>query len=157
MSGVEERGGDPRIKLDRLEAGGGAAKPFDGVERAHRLVERLVMPASLAVAMVTPGLSLVRVRRVEHHQLGEVAGGGGGNDLALKAALRQQRQSPAMVERGMGEQHRVDLFGVETEGRGVVLGDLARALEHAAIEEDFSPAAIDEMARAGDLVSGAVE
>ena len=89
------------------------------------------MPAPVAL-----GVFLLQPGRIEHHQPRQLAGGAGGDDLAAEAALGEQRQPAAMVEMGVGEQHHVDRLRIEAEGLGVVLGELAAALEQAAIDQD---------------------
>ena len=46
-----------------------------------------------------------------------------------------------MVEMGVGQKHEIDFFGVEAEVGGVLLVDPPAALEQAAIDQNFLPAA----------------
>ena len=101
-------------------------------------------PAGAAVAVA--GLFLAEVGRVEHHQPCEFAARGGGDDLALEAAAREQGNAPAVVEVGMGQQQVVDGGRVEAEGIGVFLVQFASALVESAVDEDALAGAFDEMA-----------
>ena len=94
---------------------------------------------------------------VEHHQPRQLARRAGGDDLAAEAALVKQRDAPAMVEMGVGQQQRVDRRRVEAERRRVFVVEVAAALEEAAVDENALAAGLDEMARAGDVAIGAVE
>ena len=57
----------------------------------------------------------------------------------------------------MGQEHHVDRLGIEAEGLGIVLGKLAAALEHAAIDQDAFARRFDQVAGTGDGAVGAVE
>ncbi len=139
-----------------------AAEELQHVHGVEHGVERLAVavaaaPPARAAALLAPGVLLLQTGRIEHHQPRQLARGAGGDDLAAEAALGEQRQPPAMVEVGMGQEHEVDRRRLEAEGLGIVLGKLAAALEHAAIDEDALAGALDQMARAGDRAVGAVE
>ena len=49
-------------------------------------------------------LFFLQMGRIQHDQPRQFARGGGGDDLAAKAALYQQRQASAVIEMGVGEQ-----------------------------------------------------
>ena len=63
----------------------------------------------------------------------------------------------AVIQMGVGEEDRVDARGVEAEGLGVLLLELASALVEPAVDQHAAPGALDEMAGAGDAAIGAVE
>ena len=69
---------------------------------------------------------------------------------AAIAVLDEQRQQPAMVEMGVGQQHGVERRRVVCE-RDPVADRLVRAaLEHPAIDEDPGAARVEQVLRAGD-------
>ena len=81
-------------------------------------------------------LHLLDVGRVEQHDLGQVAGGGGGVDGPGIALLHQPREPARVVDVGVGEQDERDLRGVEGEGREVERLLLLAPLMHAAIHQE---------------------
>ena len=62
-----------------------------------------------------------------------------------------------MVDVGVGEDHGVDLGGIEPEGLVDLVGFLAAALEHAAIEKNAGIVEFEEVLGTGDLVGAAEE
>ena len=67
-----------------------------------------------------------------------------------EALLDQQRQQPAVVEVGVGEDDRVERRRVNAQRHPVAHRLVGAALEHAAVDEDPRPAGVDEVARARD-------
>ena len=140
---------------------GAAAEEFQHV---HRIEDRIERPA-IAIAALAPRtptlfsrcVFLLQPGRIEHHHARQFARRRGGDDLAAKATLGEQRQAPAMIEMGVGEQDEVDRRRLEAEGVGVVLGEFAAALEHAAIDEDALSRAFDQVTGTGDRAVGAME
>ena len=57
----------------------------------------------------------------------------------------------------VGQQHKIDAGGVEAEIVGILLVEIAAALQHATVDKQMPPAAFDHMARAGDAAVGAVK
>jgi len=108
-------------------------------------------------ARVLRGVGLLEIGRIEDHEIGKLARGGGGHDRALEAALAKERQPAAMVEMGMGQKHAIDRGGVEAEGLGILEVERPAALMEAAIDQDALAGGLDQMARAGDVLGRAVK
>ena len=162
MAGVEEgRAQIPGASSRRCAVSRDAAEAVEAVERVERACRAArAQPRALAacrLARAMPRLLLVQMRGIEHHQARQFARRGGGDDLAAEAALDEQRQAPAVVEMGVGQQQEVDCRGVEAEGLGILLIELAPALIHAAVDQDAAAGALDQVAGAGDAAVGAVE
>ena len=102
-------------------------------------------------------LFLLEVGGVEQDEAREFAGGGGGQDFAAKTAPDEQRQAPAMVEMGVGQQNEVDLARRKAEILRIFLLDAPPALIEPAIDQDFAARRLQQMAGAGDAAIGAVE
>lgn len=62
-----------------------------------------------------------------------------------------------MIQVGVGQEHKVDALGRKSERRGIVLVELATALEQAAIDQHASASAFDQVARSGDIAVRAVK
>src|SRR4029077_8394513 len=102
-------------------------------------------------AAAAPGRIVLRhVRRVRKDDPREVARRGRGDDLAAKAVLHEERQSPTMVEVRVGQQQEVERRRVEAEVGGVFLFEIATALENATIHEQAPPGTLQQVTRAGD-------
>ena len=97
------------------------------------------------------GLLFLQMRRIEHDQRGKLPRRGGHNDGAAKTALGEQRQSPAMIEVGMRQQHKVNSGGVKPEVAGISSRDLTATLIKAAIDQDALARAFDEVTRTGHV------
>ena len=109
------------------------------------LVRVALLPAGLAL-----GELLVELAGVEQDERGQLDRAGGGVDPAAIALLDQQRQQPAMVEVGVGQQDRIELARVERE-RDPVADRLVRAaLEHPAVDEDPRPVGVEQELGPGD-------
>jgi len=115
----------------------------------------VVVPRGLSG--VIPSLFLLQVSGVEHHQPGQFARGGGGDDLPAKTALDQQRQATAVIEMGVGQEQEIDGGGFETERFRILLLEFASSLVEAAIDEYAATGALDEMTGAGDTAVRAME
>ena len=115
----------------------------------------LAAPVRLAGAAL--GFLLLQVCGVQQHHPGQLPAGWRGDDLALEAAPDQQRDTPAVVQVRMGQQQDVDGLRVEAEIGGVLLVDLASALEQAAVHQDAQPADLHQVAGAGHCPVRAVE
>ncbi len=159
MARIVEGRAHPRTDLDRLFVGCRAPEPRhaiggidDGVERRRRRGMRLpvVMTARF-------GLLGLQIGRIQHDQPRQFGGRLGGDDLTLKSPLHQKRQPAAMIEMRMGEQNEVDRARVEAERDGVILIELAAALEQAAIHQDAAPLGFHQMAGPRDALGRAVE
>ena len=86
------------------------------------------------------------MRGVEHHQPRQFAGCGGGDDLAAEAAFVEQRHTTAMIEMGVSQHQDVDRPRVESERLGVLVVEVAAALEEAAIDQDAFAGGLNQMA-----------
>jgi hypothetical protein len=160
VPGVEESGAQAGPDLDGTAIIGGSTEPSDGVERVdHRIEGRIELlgPAPQCALRVTTVLFLVEMRRIQHHEPCQLAGGLRRDDLPAEAALHQEGQPAAMVEMGMRQEHAIERCGVESERSGIVLVELATALEQPAIDQDAAAAGLDEMAGTRDAPGGAVE
>ncbi len=94
---------------------------------------------------------------VGEHDAAEVAGGGGGVDVAVEAVVAELGEVAAVVDVGVGEDDAVDLLGVEGEGTIALHGLGAAALEEAAVEEDALAVDFEEVLRTGGGAGGAAE
>ena len=154
VAGIAEDELDARQHLDRAARSAPSrisCSTASGVlERVERLdAARVARPSALAVLPL--GVALGMVARVREQDAHEVAAGGVGVDGATEAALAQQRQPAAVVDVGVAQDHRVDLRGVEGEGRAVALVRRRAALDHAAVEQQAAAAHDEDVAAAGDL------
>ena len=158
VAGVEE------LRLD-------AGRDADGFVVAHRLaeevqrVQRVVhgvqrfhrgLVAAPTAALGTAGVLFLQAGGVEHHDAGQVAAGGGGEDAPAEALAHQSRNAAAVIEMRVREQQHVDVGGIEAERRAVGLFLFAAALEQAAVDQDAAAVPFDQVARAGDLFGRAV-
>jgi len=62
----------------------------------------------MTVQIVAPRRLFVEMRGIEQHQPRRIAGGRGRDDLAAEALPAKERQAPAKVETGVGEQHDIN-------------------------------------------------
>ncbi len=104
MAGVEEGRADTGRDLDRLLVIDNFAELMQRVGRVDHGVEgrRGFDPGPSRSAGIVRGLAFLKIGRIEDHEIGELARGGGGDDRALETALAEERQAAAMVEMGMG-------------------------------------------------------
>jgi hypothetical protein len=86
---------------------------------------------------------------LEQH-IQQIGGGRRGIDGPAKAPCRQLGQQPAVVDVGMGQQHKVDAARVKAEGLLVVLLGAVAALGHAAVDQK---AAIPQLPRKQEPVT----
>ena len=122
-----------------------------GVQRGDGLL------AAPGAPLVLPlGVLFLQVRGIVQHQLKQRAAGLGGEDRAAIAFLGQARQQSAMVDMGVGNHHRVDVFRTKGKGSPVVAFLLAPALVHAALKQDtLAFVGFQQVAGTGDLPDGA--
>ena len=57
----------------------------------------------------------------------------------------------------MRQKYEIDALGVESEVFGIVIGELTAALVHAAVDQEASASAFNQMAGAGNALRGTVE
>jgi hypothetical protein len=99
----------------------------------------------------------LKVRSVHQHEPGQLPGWWRGNDFPVETVLLQQRDSPAVIQVGMGQQQVVDAFRLEAKRFGIFLFILPPALEKAAVDESPDAIAFDQVARSGNAASRAVK
>jgi hypothetical protein len=118
--------------------------------------QSLVVPA--AALLVGPaGVFLLQVGTVAQQHIAQVPRGGGRVDRALEALAAECGQVAAVVEVGVGEQHRVELHCGRSERSPVAFAQGFVALEQASIEQEALLAQGQQVARARDGVGGAEE
>jgi len=94
---------------------------------------------------------------IREHDLAEVAGGRGGEDIAAVAPAGEVGQVARVVDVGVAEDDGVELGGFEGEVLVDVVGFFAVALVESAVEEDAFAVDFDEVAGSGGGAGGAVE
>ena len=152
VAGIVEHHGHAGSKLlgcavvHRLEEADRPAGVVLGVERVDVPASG---PASLARAPLR--LVLLDVRRVEQHDLGQVAGGQGRVDGLGEALLHQPRDPSRVIDVGMGQEHEVQLQRIEGERVEVESLLPVSSLVHAAIHQEAGVTHLDHVARSGDL------
>lgn len=159
MPGIVEGQADARRHFMGLAVGQRLAS-LEGALGVHRVVQRFDFRLAQArPPLVFPlGVVLLDVRRIQQHQLDQLAGGLGGKDRPAKTRGDQARQEPGVIQVGMGQDHRMDRCGIERERLFVGLFLLAAPLAHAAFEQHAAAlAGFEQVARTGDLLDGAEE
>ena len=81
------------------------------LDRVDRLDRRPAAPLVAPVQLVD--LALLDVAGVGQHDLTEIAAAGGGVDRAAESRLHQLGQEAGVIDVGVGQEHRVDLSGIE--------------------------------------------
>ncbi len=112
---------------------------------------------ALLPARVALGELLVELARVEQDQGRQLDRSGGRVDRAAVPGLHSSGQQPAVVEVGVGQQHRVELGRVERERDPVADRFVRAALEHAAVDQDPGPLGDEQELRARDRGGAAEE
>ena len=102
-------------------------------------------------------LLFLQVRRVEHDDPGQLAGRAGGDDLAAKTALGEQRYPAAMIEVCVRQEEVIDLGRIEAEILGVLLVDLPGALVQAAVDQHAFSVAFDQVTGTGNAAISAMK
>ena len=132
------------------------AEDVFGVSEGVAGGEELLVVA-FAVFVEPLDVHFMDVGGVGEHDAAEVAGGGGGVDVAVEAVVAELGEVAAVVDVGVGEDDAVDLFGVEGEGAIAFHGLGAAALEEAAVEEDALAVDFEEVLRTGGGAGGTAE
>ena len=115
---------------------------FHGVQRLHR------GPACAHPLLVLVlGLHLLDVGRVLEHDVQQLAGEAGGEDLPLEALLDEQGHPAGVVDVGMGDDDVINIVGGKVQNRVV---PLVLSLLEAAVDEDLLSAHFHAVAAAGD-------
>ena len=111
----------------------------------RRLRGIALLPARIAL-----GELLVELAGVQQDERREFDRPGGGVDRTGVAGLDQDRQQPAVVEVGVGQQDGVERRRVEIEGNSVANRLVGAALEHPAVDEDPGLPRDEQVLRPGD-------
>jgi hypothetical protein len=109
------------------------------------------------VARSLSRLLLLQMCGVDQYNPGELARRVGCDDFSTESSICQERQSPAMVEMSMGEEHVVYGRRVEPERLCILLRQLTTSLKHAAIDQDATIKPFHHMAGTGDAAIGAMK
>ena len=86
---------------------------------------------------------------VREHEGEQVRGRLRGMDRAPEPVLGELGQQTAVIDVGMGQQDEVDGVGLEGKAAVVELTHRLGALEHAAVDQEPTPAVLDPIAGAG--------
>ena len=152
--GPAPRSGPPRAAAPRGRGRRGSRRPPPPARRPRRTppVAGGVLGRAVRVAPLPAGRPLrellLELRRVEEHEPGQLGGGRRAHDRAPEALLDQQREQPAVVEVGVGEDDGVERRRVHAQRHPVAHRLVGAALEHPAVDEDPRVARVDEVARA---------
>ncbi|HEV2547474.1 MAG TPA: hypothetical protein VGU20_09060 [Stellaceae bacterium] len=102
-------------------------------------------------------LLLLKMRGIEQHEPDKLKRRRCPNHRAAESPADEKRQPSAVVEMGMRQQYAIDRLGIEPERVGILLGQLAAALEQAAVDENAAPQALEHMTGAGNASVGAMK
>ena len=120
-----------------------------GVDRLH-----LRPSGALVLAVLVLRVLLLDMGGVLEHNVQQIGGQAGGNDLTLKAVFDEHGDAAGVVDMGVGHQHHINAAGVKGQ-RGVV--DLVPALLQAAVHQDMLAVDLQTMAAAGNAPVSAVK
>lgn len=123
------------------------------IDRVERLFDGFAIACARGCASC---IFLLQAGGIEHDQARQFARGGCAVDATAEALFDQQGYAPAMIEMGMGQQQGIDRGGIKTEGFGIGLLLLAATLEQAAINQDATLVAGDQVTGSGHLLGAAV-
>ena len=149
MAGIAECRLNTGGNVERLAIDRSPAEEFETVEGVELRVQRLQRRSTGAMtrgpAAAVARLFLLKVGGIEQYQPDELARRRGRYDFTAKTSFRQQRQTSAMIEVGMRQQHIIDCRGIKTEGTGVFLRKFVATLVQAAIDQDTAAVAFDQV------------
>jgi hypothetical protein len=114
-----------------------------------------VLALALALLVDVGDVALLDVGGVAQHVGAEVAGGGGGVDVAGEVGAEQRGEVAAVVDVGVGEDDGVDVGGVKGEVAVTLEALLALALGEAAVKQELAAADFQQVHGAGDGAGGA--
>jgi len=100
---------------------------------------------------------LLQFGRVKEHQARELDRPGRRVDRATEAGGNDVRNEPAVVEVGVGQQHRIDRWRVVGERHVIADGVVRSALEHPAVDEHLCLGRFEQELGAGHGVGPAEE
>lgn len=158
MPGVVEADRDTIVDRPVMPVG-------DGLEMGQRPLHVLageqrhngVFPLSTLLAVPLPlvdGVFLLDPRGVFEDDLGQFARRGRGENRRPEPLADHPRQHAAVIDVGVGQQHRVDSAEVDRRVFPVPIAEVA-FLVHAAVDEEPRTAGLEQMLRTGDLPVGA--
>src|SRR5678815_949619 len=103
------------------------------------------------------GVLFLEVRRIHQHDFAQLQSGTGAMNRPPETGLRQERQSAAMVDMGVGQENRLHRRGVK--GKLAILRDrfVAVALKQPSIQKKGGSLGLQYMSRPGDLTRAAME
>ena len=155
MAGVDEPGGDALHHRDLLAVFAGLDELPHPQGIGHG-VDRLYLRTSgaLVLAVLVLRVLLLDMGGVLEHNVQQIGGQAGGNDLTLKAVFDEHGDAAGVVDMGVGHQHHINAAGVKGQ-RGVV--DLVPALLQAAVHQDMLAVDLQTMAAAGNAPVSAVK
>ena len=160
VAGVEKLGRHAVQGAERAMVVAGDEMP-QGLDGLLGAVERLIggqLPFGVLGRLFLDDLVilLLDMGAVQQDDLGDVAAGGGGVDIAAEPVLDQDRQGARMVEMSVGEDERLHRRGVEGQLAVLLVGLVAPALEHAAVHLQHPAVDVEKMLGPGDFPAGAV-
>ena len=75
----------------------------------------------------------------------------------MEPSFGEEWKPTAVIEVGMGEEHKVDLRGIEAKWRCILIADICATLKQPTVHEDMFVASGDEKARTSDTASCAMK
>jgi hypothetical protein len=134
-------------RLARVDRGDQADRAVDvvlGIERQCRVV------LGPAVGIGVLGFFRQQPGAIAEHDLGQLGRVPCGEHRAGETLAGQRGQVSAVIEMGMGEDHRIDLPGRQRQWLPVTPPQLPSALEQAALQQDPRITSLDQELAAGD-------
>ena len=119
-------------------------------------VDRLYLRPSgaLVLAVLVLRVLLLDMGGVLEHNVQQIGGQAGGNDLTLKAVFDEHGDAAGVVDVGVGDHHGVDVPGGKVQ---LLVVPLVPALLQAAVHQDLLPVDLQTMAAAGYALVSAVK
>ena len=119
VAGIEESDTNTSAELKRLAIG---CRPSETLKRIQCIEDRIERCRQLVIsappggdARTISGIFLLQMSGIEEHNSRQFLRSCRGNDLTAKSSLGEQRQSPAMVKMGMGQQDVINAGWIETK------------------------------------------
>jgi len=120
------------IVMDRVKISEAFLRILKGVERFSHLLCR---PSILAVLPF--GLHLLNVSAIPEHDVTEIEGCLGTEDLSSKPSPNKLRNQPTVIDVSMGQKDDIELLGLVGSDVPVSSLDLFSSLEHPTIHQPF--------------------
>ena len=161
MAGIQKRSAHARRQFQRLSINRHTPESVQAVQGIRRSVKgsrngRINTPLLVLAGRVTRVLFL-QMGGIQHDQSGQFPRSGRCDDFAGKSPFCQQRQTTAVVQVRVREQHKVDALRIKSERVGIVLAQFMPALIHPAIDQDPPACALHQMAGTGNIAVCAVK